>query len=111
MHSSIPFYIGKLNIHGFCLVCTRGWGPRTNLPLIPMDSVSFGVVESYIWIFNSTGVSALNSHSVQGSTVFTKDEEKIMGNQEEVEGALTFFGPERDKKKELLPLQGRMRWR
>lgn len=50
------------------------------------DNLSFWGVKNYLQIFDCTEDGTSNSCTVQGSTVFTKDIERIVGNQQGIEG-------------------------
>lgn len=62
------------------------------LQWILRDNLSFWGVKNYLQIFDCTGDGTPNSCIVHGSTVFTKDVERIMGNQQGIEGDLSSLG-------------------
>lgn len=56
------------------------------------DNLTLWGVKNYLQIFDSSGIGTPNACVVQGSTVFTKDVERIMGNQQGIEGDVSSLG-------------------
>ena len=67
-------------IHITCKICYLTVIGKASSPQQAVSSYDLGGVESYMLIFNSTGVGAPNPFIIQGSTIYKTKQNKTKQN-------------------------------